>query len=182
MDLTLQRRSLTAIATTLLVCAGGAGIWSFTDVTAGVEDVARSPVTAPAPKAKIPTGTRPSLATVPDRLSRSLYDPPKEEVAKERVEPAPRPPKTKRLDFMLVGTIIDPDESVAMISDANGKVDVGRIGQTLELSPAGVIVQEIHSKQVTLRHNGADSIVKLQKDFQSSGGGARRPGKNRRRN
>ena len=84
----------------------------------------------------------------------------------------------------LVGTIIETDDRIAMIADPNGKVDIKRVGESLELSPSGVVVEQIDSDRVTLRYNGAEAIVKLQKKFKSSGGGGgnNRPGRNRRRN
>lgn len=187
MNVTQQRRLLTTAAGGLLLCAIGAGAWSFTDVASTQKTSqnrkAQSAVVDPIESQDTATQPRVDFST---KLTRTLYDapppPPKPVVVTPSPKPVPKPIRPPKLELTLVGTIIEPDSRIAMISDVTGKVDIKGVGEPLELSPEGVTVQEIKSEQVTLRYNGKDSIVKLQSDFKSAGGADRKANGSRRGN
>jgi type II secretory pathway component PulC len=181
MDVTTQRRCLTTLAGGLLLAAVGAVAWSVSGI---------------APTAKTATEGVPSLANALDdsfsqrtlsdaelnmALRHPLTDPPPPKprpVAPRVVAPAPQPPP--KLQLTLVGTIIESGKSLAIIADSQGAFDVKGVGESLELSPAGVSVQRIDSEQVELQYQGKTSTVKLDRDAKMISNG-RRPGKVKRR-
>lgn len=105
-------------------------------------------------------------------LQQSLYDPPKpaprpprpkpKPVQKPIAKPAAKPPK---LDWRLVGTLIEPSGRVAILADATGKTDIRGADEEVELSPPGVRVRKIDSEEVTLEIRGTPSTLRLQKGF-----------------
>ena len=92
---------------------------------------------------------------------------------------------TKPFDLVILdldGTIIDPKQSVAILSDASGKTDIRSVGEEVELSPPGVLVRKISADHVTLEMRGKQSTIRLQQSFKSSAGGGNLDRQNRRRN
>ncbi|MGB7325361.1 MAG: hypothetical protein WBD31_10860 [Rubripirellula sp.] len=189
MDIINQRRTMNALATTLLVGAGGVGFWAASDVGEG--DGLGPSKTAPVviaidenPGEKVPLSTDVALRS----LRSPLYDPPppapRPAPVQSTPKPAvPRPVAVPKLGLVLVGTIIDPNGSVAIMSDAEGKFDIKAIGEELDLKPAGVTIDEIESELVTLSYQGSESTVRLQRSVpsaNSSGGGNQRPNGRRR--
>ena len=119
-----------------------------------------------------------------------LYDPPPPPIAAPQVRPTPRPkptPTLPPLNLTLVGTIIDSEQSLAIIADAAGNFDVKGVGDSLELTPAGVRIGQIESEVITLEYQGRESTIRLDRDrldreVSQRPGGAGRQGNNRRRN
>ncbi|MEL6104627.1 MAG: hypothetical protein AAFU85_01265 [Planctomycetota bacterium] len=188
MNLTQLRQTIYAMGGGLVVTAGAAVVWSLgslepePDATTGPP---RQPtVTDESPSARLSPG--PVATTFDQPLQKSLYDPPKKPTKPKVVQPRPtvkttpviRPPKPPKLDWTLLGTIIESGQSIAIIADASGKTDIRAIGEEVELVPAGVLVRKIDSEVVTLEVRGKESKLKLLKDFASSGNAT----KNRRRN
>lgn len=182
MDITTQRRCLTAIAGGLLIGAVGAIGWSLSEIDTSTpidKDVQREPV-QPATRGDNPQPFDERIAL--QSLRGPLYDPP---APAERAKPSstpPPPPQQPKLDLTLVGTIMEANQSVAILSDASGQFDVKGIGELLELLPAGVTVQNIQAEQVTLEFQGRQSTVQLDRSSKRPGGGAGQRGNNRRRN
>ena len=122
-------------------------------------------------------------------MQESLYDrpkpapkpPPRKVVPPPVRKPQPAPPRKAKLDWTLVGTIINGDNSLAILSDATGKVDIRRVGETVELEPEGVSVQSIDAQAVTLEVAGSPSTLKLKQNFASSSRPSGRPRGNRPR-
>ncbi|TWU58095.1 type II secretion system protein N [Rubripirellula reticaptiva] len=189
MDITNQRRTMNALAIMLLVGAGGVGYWAVSDVseTDGLGATKTMPsviVTDEDATVKVPLSTDVALRS----LRSPLYDPPAPTPRPVPVKPppppaVPRPVAVPKLGLILVGTIIDPNGSVAIISDAEGKFDIKAIGEELDLTPAGVTIDGIESERVMLSYQGSESTVRLQRSepsANSNGGGNLRPNGRRR--
>ncbi|QDV40315.1 hypothetical protein Enr13x_01210 [Stieleria neptunia] len=192
MDLTAQRRLITASTAGFLAVAAAGVVWSLagidpparqSDSTRGSKRGINLPVDPPQP-ATVQQAARVDLAL---KLQQPLYDPPKPPPPKPQPKPDPKPVvvrnppavKAARLDWTLSGTIIDSDQSVAILTDASGKTDIRAAGEVVELSPPGVLVRKIDSEKVTLEVRGTESTLRLKSSFQSSGGG--RPDRPNRR-
>jgi type II secretory pathway component PulC len=182
MDITNQRRCLAAIAGGLLVGTAAAIGWSL------------SGINTPSPISKVGQGQQVQPAISSDNLqsfderiaARTLRGPlydspaaPSVPVARPKPTPTPQQPK---LDLTLVGTIIEANQSIAILSDSAGQFDVKGIGESLELLPAGVTVQKIEAEQVTLQYQGRQSTVQLDRSAKESDGRANQRGNNRRKN
>jgi hypothetical protein len=61
----------------------------------------------------------------------------------------------------LVGTIIEAEQSLAIVADAKGDFDVKGIGEPLELSPQGITIKTIEPERVTLSYRGRESTIEL---------------------
>jgi type II secretory pathway component PulC len=118
------------------------------------------------------------------QLRRPLYDPPAPPPARPPkpptpvVAPAARP--SPQLDVTLVGTIIEAENSLAILADSTGKFDVKGVGESLELSTEGITVQGIESEQVTLQYQGRRSTVTLDRSRKKAGSSGNREKKRRR--
>lgn len=107
--------------------------------------------------------TAEQLAAVWDsRLQRSL--------GKEKSEPQktpPPPPRIKRSPASfnprveLLATIIDSAKTMAIISDARGQTDIKGVGETLQLLPSGLKIEEIEAGRVMLSHRGRTVELQL---------------------
>lgn len=185
MDIAAQQRLLYAIAGSCLLGATGAVYWSTSEiapVAVAVDRRATGPAatggeSAPAPTAGVD-------AVLLRSLRAPLYDPPPAPPkAPTNVRPVKRPKPTPppRLNLTLVGTIIDPDQSLAIVADADGNFDVKGVGDSLELQPAGVQIGHIEAEVITLQYQGKEETIRLDRDA-SQPAGSRRQGNNRRRN
>lgn len=184
MDITNQRRCLAAIAGGLLVGTAGAIGWSLSgiDTSSPISKLGQGQQIEPAISSVDPQPFDERIAA--QTLRGPLYDPPSAPAAPvERPKPTPAPtPQQPKLDLTLVGTIIEANQSIAILSDSSGQFDVKGIGESLELLPAGVTVENIEAEQVTLQYQGRRSTVQLDRSTKKSGGGAKQRGNNRRRN
>lgn len=191
MDLTAQRRFLTASTAGFIALAVTVVVWSLGGVDSDdrqsdiLSDRAPMAKASVGPSQKDPRTNQDGSTDLSLRVIRPLYDPPapppKPEPKPVVVRKQPAPPKKANLDWTLNGTIIDSDRSVAILTDASGKTDIRRAGEKVELSPPGVLVRRIDSDRVTLELRGSESTLRLQQSFQS-GGGADTDRSNRRRN
>jgi type II secretory pathway component PulC len=164
MDVTTQRRCLSVLAAGLFAGAAGAVGWSVSAIDGGASGMSRNNV----PVAEIDQAAGESessndVSIASRALRRPLQDPPpppppQPEPVPQIVEaPTPQP----RLDVTLVGTIIQPDQSLAIVSDSTGAFDVKGIGEALELSTQGITVQRIEPEKVTLLYQERETIVEL---------------------
>lgn len=164
MHVTTQRRCLTLLAGGLVLGAAGATAWSLS----GIESTSDTSV-AVVPRINGQSnpgqaGTQVSDVELGIALRRPLTDPPPPKPRPAPRQAAPTPPPQPTLGLTLVGTIIDPVKSLAIIADAAGQFDVKGVGESLELTPAGVSVKRIDSEQVELQFQGKTSTVKLNRD------------------
>jgi hypothetical protein len=95
-------------------------------------------------------------------LRRPLYDPPplpkedkKDSRKKRRREAVP-----DAGGLRLVGTMLEDGRSMAIFTDATGKVDFKAVGETLDLSP-GARVDQIELTQVTISEQGRATVLRL---------------------
>lgn len=188
MDISKQRRLLNLTTAGLLAATGGVVAWSMSGITDSEISIA-SPETNSAPPANSAGqgDDRPVKKLAESRLRGPLYDPPPPPApAPKPVAPPPEPPKQKptpKLGVTLVGTIIEADQSVAIIADSTGKFDIKGIGESLELSPEGMVLASIDSEQVTVTYQGRESTVALEKNTKKNkDGAAGTRGNNRKRN
>lgn len=184
MDITTQRRFLTGAAGGLLVGTAAAIGWSLSgiDTPSPLSDVGQQGRVQPATPAIVKSQSfEQRMAARP--LRAPLYDPPPAPVPTKE-QPVPAAPPQPQLDLTLVGTIIEENRSIAILSDASGQFDVKGIGESLELTPPGVTVESIESEQVTLQFQDGESVesvvVQLDRSLKKSGKTPR--GNNRRRN
>lgn len=189
MDLNLQRRLLYIAAAALLIGGGGAVVWAISDLpewTSHAEGMVADSPRLPAVD-RDAAGDRSDGVDFSLPLQRTLYDPPPpppkpkpKPVAVK--QPSPPPPRPPRLDWTLVGTIIDAERRVAILADASGKTDIRAAGETVELLPAGVSVRSVDSDTVILEHRGSTSTLRLKQAFQGAGAGSNenRPAARRR--
>jgi hypothetical protein len=176
MDINNQRRCLNALTAAMIAGACGGGYWAVSEIDVSAADQVRGgagtplvlPIDDDSQESKSPLAMR--------SLRGPLYDPPT--VAQRPPTPAPKPPPTPpprveskpRLDLRLVGTIINADRSVAIVSDASGNLDVKGRGETLELSPPGITIDAIDSQAITLSYQGRQSTIELDRTGGTSGG------------
>ena len=190
MDVTTQRRCLGILAAGLFAGTVGAVGWSLSGLEGDRGVVSPRPQATPLTELPAQESTFPfdeSFAARP--LRRPLFDPPPVAAAPppkptpkvvERPTPPPAPPK---LEVTLVGTIIQPDQSLAIVADASGEFDVKGIGESLELSPQGITVERIESERVTLRYQGRESTIELDRSAVAGNAtGGNRGGPKRRNN
>ena len=193
MDLTTQKRLLTAMTAGFLAVAAVSVVWSLGAIEptpsqprAGSDNPlapqsVRQPTSLMQPTPR--SGDPPILSL---NVQKPLYDPPKPPTTPRPPKPAvvrtsPPPAKQPGLNWTLTGTLIDSDRSIAILTDATGKTDIRRAGEQVELSPPGVLVRKIGSDSVTLQIGGSESTLRLQSSFES-GGAEADDRQNRRRN
>lgn len=70
--------------------------------------------------------------------------------------------------------MISDSGSVAIVSDLAGEFDVKGVGQTLELSPAGITITKIESDSVTLDYKGSELKIEVDKTVPATGASGRR--------
>lgn len=85
-------------------------------------------------------------------LRRRLFDP--VAVVREEPPPPPPPPMTVRL----VGTIVEPGQSLAIFTTRGGSTQIISPGQTLE----DITLLEVEAKQVTIQRFGQTLTLKLE--------------------
>ena len=187
MDITRQRRLLHFTTAGLLAVAGGVVAWSLSNIDQEFAAERSNRSTRPS---VIDSTTSPVDASNEQITGKSLrgplYDPPpppppRPEPPPKRVE-TPKPPSIPRLDVTLVGTIIEADKSLAIIEDASGEFDIKGIGEPLELTPQGIVVEQIDSEQVILNYQGQKSTVMLDQTSKKKTSGGSNRNMNRRRN
>jgi hypothetical protein len=170
MDVINQRRLLTATAASLIAGTLGAAAWSLSSLPESSEaDLRVRPRKLNAPST---TAADNELAIDPDVLRLALRQPlddPEPPPPKPQPSPPPRvvrdpqPKPGPELDFTVLGTVIDSTRRLAIIADPSGNFDIKGVGQALDLSPAGVMVQNIEGDEVTLVHNDRSSTLRIDK-------------------
>lgn len=68
-----------------------------------------------------------------------------------------------QLRLWLVGTIIEKNNSYAMIADSVGNVDMQKIGGLLQIEPAGIRVERIDRQQVEVSYEGSREVLQVVK-------------------
>lgn len=71
---------------------------------------------------------------------------------------ASKPPPPPPLGFKLLGTIIEPGRSLAMLATAGGKAELRGVGEEY----GGAKILEIEQDRVTARYNGRPVTLELQ--------------------
>lgn len=185
MNLTRQRQLIYAATMGFVTLSIVGVIWSLSSIESASDTEQTN-----SPQARLRSATAKSLSSETSRevnfdapMLKPLVDPVRKPVKPPPRKATPPPPKktapvpAQRLSWTLVGTIIDGDESVAILSDDKGKTDVRRVGETVELLPAGAVVERIQADQVSLRTSRGGSTLKLDRSFQSLGGRNSRSGR-----
>ncbi|HBV64125.1 MAG TPA: hypothetical protein DEF45_14010 [Rhodopirellula sp.] len=171
MELQRQRHYLTLTTTCLLVFSAAIVAWSVSAIDESSPqsaNVQRGQVATPKfthdPELTIPAGM------TKRQLRGPLYDPEPAPVS----PPKPKPPVVNlpktvpKLELSLVGTIIESNNSLAIIADANGGFDIKGVGETLELAPDGIVIRSIQSEQVILNHQGKATTLSLERKQQKN--------------
>ena len=185
MDIAKQRRFMNAATGCFALGAAGAVAWSLIGFGSSTPETFK-PIEPNVRQQPIDAKAIAQTNNLIESLSlrRSLIDPP-------AVAPptTPKPPKpaapvvqTPGLNMTLVGTIIDSQQSLAIIADSSGKFDVKGIGESLELAPAGVLVETIDTEIVNLRFRGKVSTVKIDKKSSSASTPSKNNNRSRKKN
>ena len=183
MDVTTQRRCLGVTAACLTAATVGAVGWSLRGIEGDVTVVPSSPPTMTLDESPIePIDPTFDKAIAARALRRPLFDPPPPPPPAPEPKPEPKPkvvekpstPRPPALEVTLVGTIIEAEQSLAIVADANGDFDVKGIGESLELSPQGITIETIEPERVTLSFQGRESTIELDRSA-----AAERPARNR---
>ena len=161
-----QTRLLLNVMTTLLFAVTGGVFWWAMQPPA---ESSAAPWTPPEPQ-QADAGPSQSLdaesfADLWDRpLAGPLYDPPPvDPKPAPPVQPEPEPePEPTPLEVRLVGTIIEAGRSMAIVTDASGKIDLKQVGGVLDLEPPGIRVDQIEAETVTVSFQGAQSRLKME--------------------
>lgn len=177
MNITTQRRCLNALTTAMIAGACGGGYWAVSEINTDTSMSSARRVVQTKPFLPVENDQQMTDKSIAMRSLRGpLYDPPpmasRPPTSAPRPQPPPQPrtPPVARLNLRLVGTIIDADRSVAIVSDSSGKLDVKSRGETLELSPAGITIDAITSQAVTLTYQGRQSTIQLDRNASATGG------------
>jgi type II secretory pathway component PulC len=125
--------------------------WPYPSPPGASTTVQAAPVTAHKPTQVLPPWEEIRRAMSVD-LRRPLFDPP------PPVAKAPPPPKP--LMIKLEGTIIEPDNSVAMIVDSRGQMKWYTVGQKVEEAT----LMKIEPDVVTLKHHGRSVRVERKRE------------------
>ena len=168
MSVQRTRLLIRGAATVLLLSSAALLAWAFQS-TAAVDDQADRLATRRAASKKTKLVGSPPLKDLAKvwqiELRRPLYDPPpppKEEKAKkkDRTKKRGRDALADGGGLRLVGTMLENGRSMAIFTDATGKVDFKGVGETLELSP-GARVDVIELMQVTISEQGRATVLQL---------------------
>ena len=184
MQAAAQQRLLYALAALCLTGAAGTVFWA----ASGIDSVSLEydPRVLADETLDPESAERESAVAAVDltrRLRAPLYDPPPQPPKAKPVvkrSPAPQPPPKPKLELTLVGTIIDAKERLAIIVDADGNFDVKGVGESLELQPPGVRIDQIEAEHISLQFQGSESTLRLDKQQQRRNASSRRSGNRRR--
>ena len=103
-----------------------------------------------------PLPSRKDLQEVASRRLRDpLFDPPPQPVEK------PKPPPPVVLPFKLVGTMIEPGQSLAVFHDRAGQVELRAEGETIDGTTNGPKVIRIGADSVDIEHHGKQIVLKV---------------------
>lgn len=154
-------------ATTILLLIAGVGVAALGfNLPIHVPDVESEPLASPATeRSQSESQHVPELAAL-QRLARKdlrqrLFDPPPE--PKPVIPPKPPP------SIRLLGTIVNADNSQAMISGPGGKTELKRIGDTVGEAGNSAVITDILTDHIKVEHENNILDVFIDKD-----GGSRR--------
>jgi len=184
MEVKRQQRYLSLAAACLLALAAIVVIWSVSAIEESDQSIAsgrRNPVIGLSELEPADQAHSAGMVTRP--LRTPLYDPPaKPQPPPEPTKPpAPQPKPAPKLNLTLVGTIIEADQSLAIIADATGQFDVKGVGEALEISPAGIVIAEIEAEWVKLKYRGQSAQLQLERSKGKTKGNGGNRNNNRRR-
>ena len=166
MELRRKRQHLTSATIAVLLVSAAVIHWSLAKIN---EPESRTTDTSPnVSSTEDTTNTKTvslSKALTKRQLRAPLYDhePKPPPAAKPAPPPQQRQKATPKLNLTLVGTIIEAENSLAIIADPNGQFDVKGIGEILEVDPAGIAVANIEAEQVTLDYRGDTTVLVLER-------------------
>ncbi|MDB4614419.1 hypothetical protein OAH18_01890 [bacterium] len=162
MSIRAQRQFLFLLSAGFLAATVGA-VWY------GLQKPTVEPLAAPAAGAigaetpdgsSDPDSVKQLLTATDTKLRRPLYDPvvkpvaPKVvRVAKPQKREIPKPPPPK-IELTLLGTVVEGGRSIAIVADASGSIDQKQIGETLQLKPDGLVLEDIQTGEVIVSHDG----------------------------
>src|ERR1700733_14765789 len=160
MRLKTTKRLLNLASLAVLAGACAVGYWglmpySQADSTANEPTASDSQITGTAKKPWATTsGASPQVAHVgrtasepanwARQLRRPLFDPPP--VVGRVVKPPPQPLRVK-----LLATVVEPENSTAMLKHANGKVVFCKVGDSLGADEAGTEILKIETGAISVR-------------------------------
>jgi hypothetical protein len=160
MRLKTTKRLLNLASLAVLACACVVGYWgllpcSQAESTANEPTATNSAITGTAKKPPaIPSGASPLFAQVGGTASapanwgrplrRPLFDPPP--VVAVVVKPPPQPLRVK-----LLATVVEPENSTAMLKHANGQVVFRKVGETLGADENGTEILKIETGAISVR-------------------------------
>jgi len=90
------------------------------------------------------------------RLRRPLVDPPpkKKPTVSRPSRPRPSIRPLPRLQWRLIGTVLESDRSAAILIDGRGRVRVVRLGQALPETAGASKIEQVEADRVVVSHRG----------------------------
>jgi hypothetical protein len=158
MRLRTQKLALSATTGGCLLATAGIVTWGLQSTALSPpenRDVnAHSSSVADSTDERSPTPTREAFAQLCERpLRRPLYDPPPPKPVVKQLPP---------LRVELLGTIIDGDNSMAIVRSEQGKVEYRRKGESVGPSESPALLVEIQSNAVLLERDQERITLKVQ--------------------
>jgi len=89
-------------------------------------------------------------------LRRPLFDPPPVVVPPPKKEPPPP------LNVRLVGTIIEPGKTIAMLTNARNSLEFKQVGDTLGAGKALATITSIENSRVVVQYAGETVVLTMQ--------------------
>ncbi len=152
MQIKLLRNGLIAITAAAIALIASVGVWALLGNSVKVPEV-EIPNLGPA--TKITATNTPKEAKSFDGLWNLSLQEPRNTVRAAQAKPMVVQ-SVAGFAIKLVGTVIEPTQSLGLFRDGRGAFDLKGAGQPLELIPAGVEVASIEPGLATLRYEGRE--------------------------
>ena len=145
MSLVLVKSICRLLSGVILLCAAGVGYWAVQqpDTAAELSEAVPAPIKAVDPP-DIPSfdALEPLVA---QRLRAPLYDPP------PSPPPTEPPPAPVRVDWKLVGTVLEPGRNKAILTSPEGKTYFREVGDLIAEQPAEMYLESVSERDAVLR-------------------------------
>ena len=159
----LRTRRLLINATSLLLLLGAVATVAYTQLVSVDTKIDDSlTVGKAAPRGTAGSGIDAQLAQLSPRnpawqrvLRRPLYDPPPP--PKRKIVKKVRPIRIK-----LTGTVLEPNNSQAFVKQANGTVELKRIGDLVTNDPLDGTIQRITATEIVIKREDGEHHIKVE--------------------
>ena len=166
MNVRTQKNLLNLASAVVVALAIGLGVWTYLSPVAGPASISfeQTGEQSPGSPTTNPSGIDLGLASWNVALtgvSDSGFATPEPEVQRPQ-PPPPKPRPPRRLDFELLGVVVEDGKSQAIVIDADRRIDVRSQGETLELIPEGATITQIGETSVVISLDGDEYSIELE--------------------